>query len=176
MYLISYLLFPLRQQQQAPWANSPSIPLNPHAQRVKKNLTCLRCSVNIWNKRRHWQTRYDVSFSIKGLHGNSAIHFPLILWRNLSYLTRNHNFNYPNHDAKNNDFTYSLMSQVCKSTAGCNCCPNPSSKQSSFAFYMLPPGSPGWLFPAKEMLTQLLTKFQHADHVKIVHKKYFSTL
>ena len=82
-----------RQPQQAPWANSPSIPLNLHAQHVKKNLTCLRCSVNIWNKRRHWQARYDVSFSIKGLHGNSAIHFPLILWRNLSYLTRNHYFN-----------------------------------------------------------------------------------
>jgi len=52
----------------------------------------------------------------------------------------------------------------------------PVVNKSSFAFYMLPPGSPGWLFPAKEMLTQLLTKFQHADHVKIVHKKYFSTL
>lgn len=66
---------------------------------------------------------------------------------------------------------------VWKSASDCNCSLNPSSKQTSLHFICYHEAlSPGLLFRAKEMLTQLHTKFQHADHVKIVHKKYFSTL
>lgn len=88
-----FTIFPRRVPEQAPWGNSLSVLYNPHIQQVEKNLTRLRCSVNIWDKRRQCWARSNVSSSIKGLHGNSATHFPLILWKNRSHLKRNHYFN-----------------------------------------------------------------------------------